>query len=74
MRFLVIPSLLFQTWHNDERDIADVRIPDIRNGDEDLKRILLVWFSDATLYVSLDFGLTFFAVTMTWYSSEGFEM
>jgi len=63
VRFLVVSCVPFQTSHTDEKDIIDVRVPDIGNGDEDLERILLIRFSDTTLYVSLDFCFTFFAVT-----------
>ena len=34
-----------------------IRIPDIRDGDEDLEGILLVGFPYTLLHFSLDFGL-----------------
>lgn len=41
----------------------DARITDIRNGDENLERILLVGFPHASLNVPLDFRLPLLAMT-----------
>ena len=40
-----------------------VGISDVSDGYENFEWILLVGFSDATFYVSLDFSFSFFAVS-----------